>query len=98
MFFVDKFYPYLIGNKVVVYIDHLAIKYLMAKKDAKPRLICWVLLFQEFDLEVRDKKGTKNLVVDHLSRLEFSECDVLQKVQINENFPDEKLLSISHVE
>ena len=97
MFVVDKYCPHLIRNKVVVYTDHSIIKYPMAKKDAKPRLIHWVLLIQKFDLEVRDKKGTENLVVNHLSRLELSECEVLQKVQIFENFPDEQLLSIFYV-
>ena len=62
--------PYLIGNKVIVHTDHSAIKYLMTKKDAKPRLIRWVLLLQEFDLEIKVKIGTENLVTYHLSRLE----------------------------
>ena len=90
VFAFDKFRPYLIGNKVVVHTDHSAIKYLMTKKDAKPRLIQWVLLLQEFDVEIKDKKGTENLVAGHLSRLEGARDDV----PMNDEFPDEKLFSI----
>ena len=52
VFAFEKFRPYLIGNKVIVFTNHSAIKYLMIKKDAKPRLIPWVLLLQEFDVEI----------------------------------------------
>ena len=90
VFAFDKFRPYLIGNKVVVHTDHSAIKCLMTKKDAKPRLIRWVLLLQEFDVEIKDKKGTENLVADHLSRLEGARDDI----PVNDEFPDEKLFAI----
>ena len=61
----------------------------MTKKDAKPRLIRWVLLLQEFDVKIKDKKGTENLVADHLSRLEGAR----DNVPVNDEFPDEKLLA-----
>ena len=93
MFAFDKFRPYLIGNKVIVHTDHSIIKYFMAKKDAKPRLIRWVLLLQEFDLEIKDKKETKNLVAKHLSHLEGP----IKEVQINDDFPNEQLLEIKDV-
>ena len=93
VFAFNKFRPYLIGNKVIVHTNHSTIKYLMDKKDVKPRLIRWVLMLQEFDLEIKDKKGTKNLVADHLCRLEGP----INEVQINNNFPDEQLLAMSEV-
>ncbi|CAN6544155.1 unnamed protein product [Malus baccata var. baccata] len=90
VFALDKFRSYLIGTKVIVFTDHAALKYLFTKKEAKPRLIRWMLLLQEFDIEIKAKKGSDNLVVVHLSRL-VSEEEVLP---ISETFPDEQLLSI----
>jgi len=69
VFAVDKFRSYLVGVKVIIYSDHAALKYLLNMKDAKPRLIRWILLFQELDIEIKDKKGVVNSVADHLSRL-----------------------------
>ena len=66
----EKFRPYILGSHVVIHIDNAAIKFLMAKKNAKPRLIRWVLLRQEFDLEIKDKKGSDNVIADHLFKLE----------------------------
>ena len=94
VFAFDKFRPYLIGNRVIVHTNHSVIKYLMTKKDAKPRLIRWVLLLQEFDLDIKDKKGTENLVADHLSRLEGPS----KEIQINDDFPDEPRLAIEDKE
>ena len=73
---MDKFRSYLVGAKVIVYTDHAALKYLLTKKDAKPRLIRWILLLQEFNLEIRDKKGADNCVADHLSRMQLTESDL----------------------
>ena len=56
VFAFEKFRPYLVLSKTVVYTDHSALKYLFKKLDAKPRLIRWVLLLQEFDIEIKDKK------------------------------------------
>jgi hypothetical protein len=69
VFAFEKFRSYIVNSKVIVYTDHAAIKYLLAKKDAKPRLIRWIVLLQEFDVEICDKKGVENVVADHLSRM-----------------------------
>ena len=70
VFTYEKFRPYILGSHVIIYIDHATIKYLMENKDVKPRLIRWVLLLQEFYLEIKDKKGSDNVIVDRFSRME----------------------------
>jgi len=90
---LEKFRPYLIGSKVIIYTDHASLKYLLTKPDSKPRLIRWVLLLQEFDLEIRDKKGSENVIVYHLSRLGNDEVTCKEK-EICETFCNENLMLI----
>ena len=91
VFAIDKFRSYLVGAKVVVYTDHAALKYLLTKKDAKPRLIRWIHLLQEFDLEIKDKKGVENSVADHLTRMSTTET---KELLINDFLRDDMLLKV----
>ncbi|GJR00566.1 reverse transcriptase domain-containing protein [Tanacetum coccineum] len=91
----EKFRSYLIMNKSVVYTDHSALKYLFNKKDAKARLLRWVLLLQEFDFSVIDTKGAENYAADHLSRLENPYENVFDPKEINETFPLETLNTVT---
>nr|GFC77953.1 reverse transcriptase domain-containing protein [Tanacetum cinerariifolium] len=92
----EKFRSYLIMNKSIVYTDHSALKYFFAKKDAKARLLHWILLLQEFDFKVIDTRGAKNYAADHLSRLENPYENVFDPKKINEAFPLETLNKITH--
>nr|GFA17569.1 reverse transcriptase domain-containing protein [Tanacetum cinerariifolium] len=92
----EKFRSYLIMNKIIVYTDHSALKYLFAKKDAKARLLCWILLLQEFDFKVIDTKGAENYDADHLSDLENPYENVFDPKEINKNFPLESLNKVAH--
>nr|GEX56588.1 reverse transcriptase domain-containing protein [Tanacetum cinerariifolium] len=78
-------------SKTIVYTDHLALKYLLAKQDAKPRLLRWILLLQEFDVTIHVKKGAENLMADHLSRLENPHQDEFENKEITKTFPLETL-------
>ncbi|GJU00972.1 reverse transcriptase domain-containing protein [Tanacetum coccineum] len=95
VFAFDKFCQYLVLSKTIVFTDHSALRYLFTKQDAKPRLIRWILLLQEFDIEICDKKGAENLAADHLSRLENPDLGKLTKTKIRDLFPEERLMAIT---
>jgi hypothetical protein len=84
-----------VGTKVIVYTDHVILKYLLMNKDAKPHLIRWILLLQEFDLEIREKMGVENSVADHLSRLQFEES---AELPINDYMRDDTFLKVSTID
>ena len=94
VFACEKFRPYILVSHVIIHTNHAAIKYLMAKKEAKPRLIRWVLLLQEFDMEIKDKKGCDNVIADHLSRV-VTTTVIEEETELAENFPDEQLFQLS---
>ncbi|RDX78701.1 Retrovirus-related Pol polyprotein, partial [Mucuna pruriens] len=91
VFALDKLCSYLLGSKIIVFSDHAALQFLLKKPNAKPRLIRWLLLLQEFDIEIRDKKGAKNSVGDHLSRIGRES----EPMPIKDEFPNEQLLHIT---
>ena len=92
VFACEKFRSYLC-SLVVIFNDHATLKYLLSKKDSKDRLVCWILLLHEFDITIKDKKGTENVVADHLSRLTTNlRSDI---TPIDDYFHDESLFSIS---
>ncbi|RVW90223.1 Retrovirus-related Pol polyprotein from transposon 297 [Vitis vinifera] len=93
VFALDKFRAYL-GSFIIVFTDHSALKYLLTKQDAKARLIRWILLLQEFDLQIRDKKGVENVVADHLSRLAIAHNSHV--LPINDDFPEESLMLLKN--
>nr|GEZ27922.1 reverse transcriptase domain-containing protein [Tanacetum cinerariifolium] len=91
----DKFLSYLVLSMTIVCTDHSALKCLFTKQNAKSRLLRWILLLQEFNIEIHDKKGAENLTANHLSRLENPYQRDLVDMEMNDNFPHESLNMIS---
>ena len=90
VFTLEKFRSYLLGAKVIIFCNHAALRYLLMKKNAKPRLIRWILLLQGFDLEIKDKSEAGNLVADHLNCLLTNKEDQ----PLREAFLEEQLFAI----
>ena len=94
VFALEMFRSYIVGSTVTIFPDHAALKYLLSKQDTKPRLTRWILLYQEFNLTIKDKKGVKNVLVDHLSRLVPESSS--HGVPIGDSFPDDQLFALVH--
>ncbi|GJX63910.1 reverse transcriptase domain-containing protein [Tanacetum coccineum] len=77
----------------LVHTDHSALRHIFKKQNAKPCLIRWIMLLQEFDIEIKDIKGTKNVAADHLSRIENDETSY--DSEIDDNFSGETLMEIN---
>ena len=90
---LDKFRSYLIRSDIVIFTDHSTLKYQLTKQNSKARLIRWVLLLQEFNIQIRDKKGVENVVADHLSRLTIAHNT--HNPPIFDECPKESLLIVS---
>ncbi|GJY91125.1 reverse transcriptase domain-containing protein [Tanacetum coccineum] len=78
---------------MIMHTDHSALRHLFKKQDAKPCLIHWILLLQEFDIEIKDRKGIENVAADHLSRIQNDETS--DDSEVDDNFPGETLMEIN---
>ena len=94
VFVLEKFRSYIVGSPMTIFTDHAALKYLLSKQDTKPRLTRWILLCQEFNLTIKDKKGVENVVADHLSRLVPDSNS--HGIPIGDSFSDEQLFALVH--
>ncbi|RDY11027.1 Retrovirus-related Pol polyprotein from transposon 17.6, partial [Mucuna pruriens] len=90
VFALDKFRSYLLGSKIIVFFYLVTLQFLQKEPDVKSRLIRWTLLFQEFNIKIKDKKGAENSIANNLSSIE-RETD---QMPIRDDFPDEQLLQL----
>ena len=94
VFALENFRSYIVGSLITIFTYHTALKYLLSKHDTKPRLTRWILLCQEFNLTIKDKKGVENVVADYLSRLVPE--SISHGLPIGDSFPDEQLFALVH--
>ena len=94
LFALEKFKSYIVGSPVTIFTDHAAVKCLLSKNETKLRLTRWILLCQEFNLTIKDKKGVENVVANHLSHLVLETTS--EGLPIGDTFSDEQLFSLVH--
>ena len=94
VFTLKKFRSYIVGSLVTIFTDHATLKYLLSKQDTKPRLTRWILLCQEFNVAIKDKKRVENVVADHFSWLVLESTS--NGLPIGDSFHDEKLFALIH--
>ncbi|KAL0404364.1 UNVERIFIED_CONTAM: putative mitochondrial protein [Sesamum radiatum] len=93
--------PFLATSKALIDVskdehkEALCQLYLLSKQDAKARLLRCILLLQEFDLEIRDRKGSENTVADHLSQLDTGYMEDMNDFPLRDEFPDKHLYAIN---
>ena len=93
VFSVKKYRHFLLMNKVIFFVDHMALRYLVNKPDLSGRLARWILLLTEFDYTVQYKPGKMNLQADHLSRLSTE----TGTEEMDDEFPDGRLFAVQKV-
>ena len=91
---LDKFQAYLVGSDIVIFTNHSTLKYFLTKQNSKVRLIHWVLLLQEFNFQIKDKKGVENVMADHLSRLAIAHNT--HSPPINDEFLEEPVMQFEN--
>ncbi|RVW89164.1 Retrovirus-related Pol polyprotein from transposon opus [Vitis vinifera] len=92
VFALDKFRAYLVGSSIVVFTDHSCFEVLANQARCQGKIDKMDPFAQEFNLQIRDKKGVENVVADHLSRLVIAHDS--HGLPINDDFPEESLMSI----
>ena len=94
VFALEKFRCYIVGSLVTIFTDHAALKYFLSKQDTKPQLTRWIILCQEFNLTIKDKKRVEKVVANHLSRL-VSKTNS-EGLPIGDTFPNEQIFTLAH--
>ena len=94
VFALEKFRSYIVGSPVTIFTYHAVLKYLVSKQDTKPRLTRLILLCQEFNMTIKDKKGVENVIADHLSWLVPESSS--HGIPIGDSFPNENLFALVH--